>query len=73
LSVSYGPTIASLSRRLSYYERIVWLQIAVTVAMFALLYAIAGSVSLIAAVLVGVLGNVLTTIGANIVGTKLRR
>lgn len=60
---SYGPVVIDLVRRLKYYEYKVWLQISITVAAFAVLFALAGEFGLLVSVLTGVAANLLTNLG----------
>lgn len=73
LELSYGPAVASLERRLQFYERIVWLQIAITVTAFCLIYVVVGSVGLVGSLMVGVVANLVTTLGVNVVGLRRRK
>lgn len=69
---SYGPVVASLERRLRFYEAKVWLQIALTIVAFLGLFALYGQLSLIGAVLAGVAANLVTTLGFNLRGMRLK-
>jgi len=62
---SNGPIVASMHSRLNYYERIVWIQVFLTIASFAMLYALYGHINLVSSVVLGVFANLLTTIGIN--------
>jgi dCTP deaminase len=63
---SYGPVVASLMARLRYYEKKVWLQIAVTVLGFLILFYLVKEIGLILSVLTGVCANLITTLGFHI-------
>jgi dCTP deaminase len=66
----YGKVVASLQRRLSYYEKKVWIQIAVTVVGFLVLFSVAGKISLVPAVATGIAANLLTSLVWNAWGLR---
>jgi dCTP deaminase len=66
----FGPEVARIARKLSYYERRVWFQIAVTVACFLILFSLYGQIPLFVSVLTGVVVNLITTLGANLVAKR---
>lgn len=70
---SYGPAVASLERRLRYYEAKVWFQIALTVVAFGGLFALYGKVSFVMSVVTGVLANLITTAAINLRGRLPQR
>jgi len=59
---SYGPIVASLERRMRYYERKVWLQILVTILGFLVLFSIGITTNWVVAILLGVAANLITTL-----------
>lgn len=59
---TYGPIIASMAARLDYYQRRVWIQIAVTVLGFLALFTLGGRIDWIVAVLLGIATNLITTL-----------
>ena len=69
---SYGPTVASLQRRLSYYERKVWLHIAVTILGFLGLFWLGLNTNWMLSVLLGVAANLITSLGQFLIATKRR-
>ena len=70
---SYGPVVASLTARLRFYEKKVWIQIAVTVIAFVVLFSLGREIGWVASVLLGVASNLITNLGLYIVAqTKLR-
>lgn len=58
---SYGPVVAELDARLRYYERKVWLQIAITVVAFAAILSLTGPLGTARSLMVGVAANLITT------------
>jgi dCTP deaminase len=60
LEAIYGSPIAEIRRQLDFYSRRVWLQIGITVAGFAAIFALYGHLGLVKSVLVGVIANLAT-------------
>lgn len=65
LADRFGPEIARMATRLELYERRIWLQIAVTVIGFLVLFSLYGGISLFGSVLTGVVSNLITTVGVS--------
>lgn len=59
---SYGPIVASLEARLSFYEYKVWIQIAITVFFFGSILAVHGHIEWFTSIVLGVLGNLVTNL-----------
>jgi hypothetical protein len=62
LERSYGPTVADLARDLAFYRRCVWVQLAVLIVLFAIIFALHGKLSPFYTLLLGVLANLLTVV-----------
>jgi dCTP deaminase len=62
----YGPIIADMARRFRYYQSGVWIQIALTILGFIVIFALSGELGLVSSVLTGVLANLLTTLGTHL-------
>jgi dCTP deaminase len=62
LEKSFGPAVGDLRRQLDFYSRRVWMQLLATIALFAVIFALHGKLSLFASVLLGVLSNLLTMV-----------
>jgi dCTP deaminase len=63
LRLSHGDGIARLARKVSYYERQVWIQIAIVLALFSVLFALNDRMSLLLSAGIGVGVNLLTQFG----------
>lgn len=72
IELSYGPAVRSLEARLRFYERRVWLQIALTVLGFLLVFAVIGGIGWFWAVVLGVAGNLITNLGQYLFGLRWR-
>jgi dCTP deaminase len=60
LERSFGESVADLSRDVSLYARKVWLQLAMTISLFAVIFALHGKISLFYSLGLGVLANLAT-------------
>jgi dCTP deaminase len=67
---SYGPQIAAAMTRLEFYERWVWVHIAITVLGFVGLFAIGFGIDAVAAILLGVVANMITNLVFYIVALR---
>lgn len=67
---AYGPVVASLATRLTYYERKVWLQIGLTIIGFLILFGLGLTTNWIISVLVGVAANLITNFGFSIAARR---
>jgi dCTP deaminase len=72
LTQVYGPPVAQIAGKLRYYERIVWIQIAVTILAFTILFALLGRLPAWLSILLGVVSNLLTTVGLNFLPRRWR-
>jgi dCTP deaminase len=70
---SYGPQLAAAMTRLQYYEKWVWLHIAITVVGFLGLFAIGFRFNAVVAILLGVAGNLVTNLILYIFALKSTR
>jgi dCTP deaminase len=57
----YGTVLADLKNKVTYYERKVWLQLFVTLALFAAILALHNRLDLVQSIGVGIVSNILTT------------
>jgi dCTP deaminase len=69
---SYGPEVARLLARVDYYSRRIWIQIAVTVIGFLILFALVGTIDWVWSVLLGVAGNLITNLVVYLAGRAER-
>jgi dCTP deaminase len=59
---SFGPVVADTFARFKYYEKRVWLHIAVTIVCFLILFRLAGNIGLVASVSAGIVSNLITNL-----------
>jgi dCTP deaminase len=72
LNDRFGPEIAKIARKLELYERRVWIQLAVTVICFLILFLFYREVPLVVSVLTGVAANLITTFGWSLATSRQR-
>ncbi len=72
LKASYGEHIAGVAKRLRYYESKVWLQVLLTIAAFTVLFMLYDKIPLVVSALIGVVANLITTVGINLFGRRLQ-
>jgi hypothetical protein len=70
--ISLDP-VASLQARLEYYEKRVWLQIPLTILGLLIFFSLGKEIGWVVTVLLGVVTNLITTLGINIVTRTKRR
>jgi dCTP deaminase len=58
---AYGSAVGDLKRKVDYYERKVWVQILVTLSLFAGILALHGRLDLVTSIGTGIVANILTT------------
>ena len=67
---SYGPLIAAAMKRLEYYEKWVWVHIAITILAFLVLFGVGFGIGAVGAILVGVASNLITNLALYILAMK---
>jgi dCTP deaminase len=70
IELSFGPRIAGIAKELQFYRSKVWLQIFLILAAFAALLAVHGYVSTIWSLGLGIVANLVTTLGINLWGAR---
>src|SRR5206468_3937407 len=70
-TASYGRRLAALRSQVQRYSRKVWLQLAVTLLVFTILFVLYGQISIVISVVVGIVSNLITTIGWNLISDRV--
>jgi dCTP deaminase len=66
MGVSYGPRIETMFRQLRCYTSAVWIQLFAIIVGFSALLAVHGKVDLVTSLSLGIVSNLLTTLGVNL-------
>ncbi len=69
---SFGPRISAIAKDLQYYKSKVWIQLFLILATFAVLLYVHGEVNVIWSLALGIVANLMTTLGINLWGSWKR-
>lgn len=68
--LSYGPVVADLERRMRFYQKRVWIQIAIMLLTFLTLIYLIDKENWVMSVATGILANLVTTLGMNLLENR---